>query len=197
MSTEHLDLLLANLNNGDAAAAEQVFRTYEPYLRMLVRRELRAALRLKFDSTDVVQSVWADVLEGLQRRKWHFEDRAHLQAFLIRLARNRFLDFCRKHRGALNHETPLKDETPASAIECDLPRPSEVAQRNELWDRILALSPPGHHELLRMKLEGLSLSEIAAQTGLHPGSVRRILVNLARRLSDANERGFPAERFAR
>ena len=38
MSTEHLDHLLANLNSGDVAAAEQVFRTYEPYLRMLVRR---------------------------------------------------------------------------------------------------------------------------------------------------------------
>jgi RNA polymerase sigma factor (sigma-70 family) len=197
MSTEHLDELLASLNNGDAAAAEQVFRTYEPYLRMLVRRELRATLRLKFDSTDVVQSVWADVLEGLQRGKWHFQDRSHLQAFLIRLARNRFLDFCRKHRNALNHETPLKDASPASGMLCDLPRPSEVAQRNELWDRILALSPPGHHELLQLKLQGRSLSEIAAQTGLHPGSVRRILVNLGRRLSDADERSFLAEGSAR
>jgi RNA polymerase sigma-70 factor (ECF subfamily) len=197
MSTEHLDKLLASLNNGDAAAAEQVFHTYEPYLRMLVRRELRAALRLKFDSTDVVQSVWADVLEGLQKGKWHFENRAHLQAFLIRLARNRFLDFCRKNRSALNHETPLNDDSLPSAIVCDMPRPSEVAQRNELWDRILALSPPGHHELIQLKLEGLSLSEISARTGLHPGSVRRILVNLGRRLSDANARSFRAEGSAR
>ena len=58
-------------------------------------------------------------------------------------------------------------------------------------------APAGHHELLQLKLEGLSLSEIASRTGLHPGSVRRILVNLGRRLSAANERSFPAEGSAR
>ena len=34
MSAEHLDELLERLNGGDEAAAEQVFRTYEPYLRI-------------------------------------------------------------------------------------------------------------------------------------------------------------------
>ena len=33
-----LELLLGELNRGDVAAAEQVFREYEPYLRLLVRR---------------------------------------------------------------------------------------------------------------------------------------------------------------
>ena len=55
MSDEPLDQLLEQLNRGDCAAAEHVFRTYEPYLRMLVRRQLRSALRAKFDSMDVVQ----------------------------------------------------------------------------------------------------------------------------------------------
>ena len=45
MNTDPLDRLLEQLNGGDPAAAEQVFRDYEPYLRMLVRRQLRPALR--------------------------------------------------------------------------------------------------------------------------------------------------------
>src|SRR5580704_89166 len=105
-STPPLDQLLERLNSGDAAVAEQVFREYEPYLRILVRRQLRPALRAKFDSMDVVQSVWADVLEGLRESVWSFRDRAHLQAFLVRLARHRFLDRCRKHRIALAREEP-------------------------------------------------------------------------------------------
>jgi RNA polymerase sigma-70 factor (ECF subfamily) len=191
MSTERVDRLLEQLNSGDTAAAEQVFRTYEPYLRMLVRRQLSAPLRAKFDSMDVVQSVWADVLEGVREAGWHFNDRVHLQAFLVRLAKNRFIDRCRKHRPALSHEEPLADNLPSVSIASAEPRPSEVAQRNELWDQMLSLCPPAHHELLRLKRQGLALAEIADRTGLHESSVRRILYDLAKRFAAANEKPLP------
>src|SRR5436190_1174477 len=69
----------------------------------------------------------------------------------------------------------------------DAPRPSEVAQANDLWDRLLALCPPEHHAILRLRRDGLPLEEIAARTGLHEGSVRRILRRLARELALAEE----------
>jgi len=190
--TDSLDRLLAQLNRGDVAAAEQVFREYEPYLRMLVRRQLRPAHRVKFDSMDVVQSVWADVLEGIRGAEWHFQDRVQLRAFLARLARNRFIDRCRKHRNALAREEPLSDASPVGAIASRGPRPSEVAQQNELWDQMLTLCPPAHHELLRLKREGVGLAEIAARTGLHESSVRRILYDLARRYADSQAPSAPA-----
>jgi RNA polymerase sigma factor (sigma-70 family) len=191
MSTDHLDQLLAGLNSGDSAAAEQLLRTYEPYLRILVRRELRSELRAKFDSSDVLQSVWANLLEGIQGRGWHFADRAQLQAFLIRLMKHRIIDLCRKHGPALAREHPLADNALAETVAGDGPRPSEVAQCNELWEKILALCPPHHHELVQMKFKGLTAEEIAAQTGLHPNSVRRILLELAQRVDAANERSGP------
>jgi RNA polymerase sigma-70 factor (ECF subfamily) len=193
---EPLDRLLQQLNRGDMAAAEGVFREYEPYLRMLVRRHLRPAHRAKFDSMDVVQSVLADVLAGLRDAEWHFADRVHLQAFLARLARNRFLDRCRKHQSALKREEPLTDAVPAGAIATAEPRPSQVAQRNELWDRMLALCPPAHHELLRLKQQGLGLSEIAARTCLHESSVRRILYDLARRYAESEAPATAASTIA-
>jgi RNA polymerase sigma-70 factor (ECF subfamily) len=61
-------------------------------------------------------------------------------------------------------------------------RPSQVAQADELWQRMLRLCPPAHHELLRLKRQGCSLAEIAERTGLHESSVRRILYELARRI---------------
>ena len=67
--------------------------------------------------------------------------------------------------------------------------PSEVARGNELWDQLLALCPPAHHELLNLKRQGLPLAEIAARTGLHPSSVRRILYDLAKRLAVAQASG--------
>ena len=58
-----------------------------------------------------------------------------------------------------------------------------MARGNELWEQLLALCPPAHHELLNLKRQGLSLAEIAARTGLHESSVRRILYDVARRLA--------------
>jgi RNA polymerase sigma factor (sigma-70 family) len=172
------EALLEKLSSGDPTAAEEVFRAYEPYLRMVVRRQLPAHVRGKFDSSDIVQSIWADLLDGFRHAGWRFADAAHLRAFLVQATRNRFIDRLRQHSRALEHERPLAGPAPASPE----PRPSEVAQANDLWERLLALCPPAHRGLLEMKRQGLSLADIAAGTGLHPSSVRRILYDLARRL---------------
>src|SRR5436309_15523401 len=98
MMPEPLDALLVKLNSGDDEAAEQVFRTYEPYLRMVVRRHLSSDLRAKFDSMDVVQSVWIHVLKGFREAGWCFPDAARLRAFLVQLTRHRFIDQLRRRR---------------------------------------------------------------------------------------------------
>jgi RNA polymerase sigma-70 factor (ECF subfamily) len=179
-----LATLLDRLCQGDAGAAEQVFQAYEPYLRMVVRRQLSPALRAKFDSVDVVQSVWADVLDGFREAGWRFANTAHLRAFLIKATRNRFIDRFRQHQQALEREEPLPGNDAATLRASRQPRPSEVAQAGELWEQMLALCPPQHRELLRLKRQGVPLAEIAAQTGLHESSVRRILYDLARELAE-------------
>jgi RNA polymerase sigma-70 factor (ECF subfamily) len=186
MNDSPLDDLLDRLNNGDTTAAEEIHAIYGPYLQMLVRRQLRPSLRAKFDSMDVVQSVWADVLERVRSGGRRFKDRAHLQAFLVRLARNRFLDRCRKYGGRSAREQPFDEGGPGDAAKSDQPRASEIAQRDELWDQLLTLCPPIHHQLLQLKRQGFSIVEIAARTGLNEGSVRRILYELARRYSAAS-----------
>ena len=40
------------------------------------------------------------------------------------------------------------------------PRPSEIAQAGELWERILACCPPEHRPILNLKRQGFSLDEI-------------------------------------
>ena len=183
MSSDPLDDLLGRLCSGDEEAAEQVFRAYEPFLRLVVRRQLPPRLRAKFDSADVVQSVWADVLQGFREAGWRFASAAQLRAFLLTVTRNRFIDRVRQHQRALDREQPLAEDAPGEVLTSPEPRPSEIAQAHELWQQMLACCPPPHRELLRLKREGKSLAEIAAHTGLHPSSVRRILYDLARRVA--------------
>jgi RNA polymerase sigma factor (sigma-70 family) len=183
MSIDHLDELIERLNDGDIVAAERAFLAYEPYLRMAVRRQLTGPLRSKLDSMDIVQSVWADVLCRFREAGWRFADPAHLRAFLVKVARNRLIDRRREHHRALEQERPLHEITSHELPDVGQPRPSEVAQGHELWELMLEKCPPAHREILRLKRQGLSLAEIAARTGFHEGSIRRILYELARRLA--------------
>jgi RNA polymerase sigma factor (sigma-70 family) len=182
-SIDSLHLLLDKLTSGDNRAAEEAFRAFEPYLRKVVRRLLPARMRTKFDSIDIVQSVYGDVLTAFRERGMRFGSVAQLRAFLIRATRNRFIDRLRQHQTAARREEPLSliedDRGPASSD----PRPSESAEAAELWHRLLALCPVEHHELLRLRRVGLPMGEIAARVGMHEGSVRRVLRELSVRLA--------------
>jgi RNA polymerase sigma-70 factor (ECF subfamily) len=171
--------LFEALNRGDDAAVENAFLAFEPYLRLIVRRRMPVRLRARFDSADVVQSAWADLLDGFRQGRWQFATANHLRQFLVRATQNRFLN-------SLRHATATReqalDHTAADELNAAGPSPSEEAVAGELWDRILLLCPPAHRELVQLRRDGLSLDEIAARTGLHEGSVRRILYELARRV---------------
>ena len=185
MSHESSDQWIGRLNDGDVEAVERAFLAYEPYLRIAVRRRLSPRLRTKVDSGDVVQSVFADLLRGVRDGGWHFAGRPQLQAFLRKIASRRVADRYRKHGPALEREQPL-GETPSQSLpDVARPRPSQEAQGHEFWEGVLRACPPAHHEVVRLRMQGYLMDEIASRTGLHEGSVRRILYDLARRLSIA------------
>jgi RNA polymerase sigma-70 factor (ECF subfamily) len=179
-NSDPLDLILEKFNLGDTTAAERVFRSFEPYLRVVVRRTLPAHLRVRFDSLDVVQSVWADLWQGLRAGQWHFTCTGQLKAFLIKATRNRLIDGVRKHGAEVQRQRPI--ETAGGQRSAGVARPEDVVEAEELWRRMLDLCPGQHHDLLRLRRQGHSFEEIARQTGLHESSVRRILYELARQL---------------
>ena len=84
MNSTPLDALLTKLCSGDDEAASQVFKQYEPYLRKVVRRLLPERLRSKFDSVDIVQSVWTDVLQGFREAGYRFANANQLARFWSR-----------------------------------------------------------------------------------------------------------------
>jgi RNA polymerase sigma factor (sigma-70 family) len=183
MTNQALDALLAPLNSGDEFAIKQMFIAFEPYMRMVVHRHIAGSLRAKFDSADVVQSVWADFVAGLQQSKWSFENLDQLRAFLFKMTRHRFIDRLRKHRESLRREVALP-QLPADGLPADrCPRVSENFYADELWQQMIQVCPPDHYELLQLKRQGASIAEIAQQTQLHEGSVRRILYDIARRVA--------------
>lgn len=179
--SDRLDDLVRRLSSSDDSAAEELYREIAPYLRLVVRRNLPRRLRAKFDSVDIVQSVWADFIDGLHRGRWRFEGAAQLRAFLLKSARNRLIDRVRQFRVAAEHERPFSSAIARRAG--SEARPSQHAQANDLWERMFAVCPVEHRELLQMKTSGASLAAIAKCTGLHIDSIRRILRRIVRQVS--------------
>jgi RNA polymerase sigma-70 factor (ECF subfamily) len=192
MTSAQLEQAVRRLNEGDVNAAEEIFRIYEPYLRMVVRRRLSQELRVKFDSVDIVQSAWADLWNGFRSARWKFADPARLRGFLVKATLNRLIDHVRQHRQAMTHERGIRPGN-IELLAVAAGRPSETVQTHELWDQLLAACPAEHHELLRLKQQGLSSAEIAAKVGLHESSVRRIINDVWRRFNCQRNRECQSE----
>lgn len=178
-----IDTLLGRMRAGDAAAADQLVRELEPFLRALVRRRLPDRVRGRFDSADIVQSAWASLLDGLREGRWEFPDAVRFRAFLTRVVLCRLYDRSRQARTQTDRERPLHGL--AEEIPGGEPRPSEHAQAASAWEALAAACPPEYRAVLDLRRLGFSCEEIGERTGRHPGSVRRALRHLARRVAFA------------
>lgn len=115
---------------------------------------------------DLLQDVFMRAMTELR----HLRDDDHFGGWIAAIARNRAANWYRR-----THETTGSEETLLAVSTAE--RASASAEARAALDAIQSL-PPAYHETLALRLvEGMTGPEIAARTGLTPGSVR---VNLHR-----------------
>jgi RNA polymerase sigma-70 factor (ECF subfamily) len=154
--------LVADARVGDRAAFGGL---YDRYARMVHGILLARVPRQAVD--DLVQDVFLLAL----RRIVTLRDAAAFGGWLAMIARNRAKDYFRRSPQLL--ETELADDFSGPEIERRGPDPEALAA----LDAIASL-PEAYRETLILRLvEGMTGPEIAARTGMTPGSVR---VNLFR-----------------
>ena len=166
MSSQRVDRLVERLSAGDLSAAEPLYMLYEPYLRLVVRRNLPPQFRAKLDSQDVVQSVWANLIDGLRKAEWKFDGPAQLRAFLLKAIRNRLIDRLRHHRQAVEHETPMTDTVPGSLRPSREPTASQQVEAADLWQRMLRLHVDSVRRLIRQLARRMSIAPRPATGGV-------------------------------
>ena len=145
---------------GDQASFAALYQRYRAPVHAVVLARVPAR-----DAGDLVQDVFVTAL----RRLGSLRDDGKFAGWLMTIARNAATDHLRRARP----HSELPDEIPATAI-------AEGAQRTEARRALAAIRslPDAYRETLLMRLlEGMTGKEIAARTGLEPGSVR---VNLHR-----------------
>ena len=97
MSNAGVGELLSKVRSGDAAAAEELVRSYEPELRRAIRVRLTdARLRRLVDSMDICQSVLAGFFVRTAAGQYDIQSAEELLKLLVTMARNRVIDWVRR-----------------------------------------------------------------------------------------------------
>src|SRR5688572_5193627 len=93
------DSLVARLRAGDAEAAAELVRHYEPAIRAAVRgRMADTRLRRLFDSMDVCQTVLASFFARAALGQYELNSADDLVRLLVSMARNKLAKQVTRHR---------------------------------------------------------------------------------------------------
>jgi RNA polymerase sigma factor (TIGR02999 family) len=164
-----LPTLLAAAENGDGAAADELFTALYDELHRLARRELaRGDGRQELGTTSLVHEVYLDLAN---REGVSFPDRPRFMAYVARAMRGLVIDFARARRavkrGGEVTFVPLQDED-ASPVEA-----RELEDLGEGLDQLAAVDPALAEVVDLNFFCGLTLAEIATIRGVSERTVKR------------------------
>lgn len=176
--------LMQRVRDGCPEATKQLVSEYGPHILSVVRRRLHQRLRARFDSFDFVQDVWASFFTSPPPRQ-EFAQPEDLIAYLVKMARNKVVNEFRQNvqtqKRNLNREHSL-DGSAAHEAACLIgpdPTPSQVFLAEERWQELLAAQPKHYQQILDLRRQGMSPSDIAKAVGMNERTVRRVLAKFA------------------
>lgn len=195
VTNENLASVIDKAKAGDQDAIQSL-QQFENDIRMMVRVRLPRPLRSQFDSMDFVQDVWHSFFRILHHDPDRIESVRDLRGFLAGVARNKVYEEHRRRsltqKYDLEREEPLyirkgNREVLREVVAPD-PTPSQDAQARDRLDQLLEGRSPREAEVIELRRQGLTFEEIAAQTGLHERTVRRVIDTIRRRMEAREER---------
>jgi RNA polymerase sigma-70 factor (ECF subfamily) len=175
--------LIARLRAGDAQAAAECVRHYEPVIRSRIRVWLRmqdARLRRVFDSMDICQSVLASFFVRAASGQYDLEKPEQLLGLLVQMARHKLAHQVDKQQ-AQRRDVRRVREAGLDGVEVADPNPgpSEWCAGQELLQEFRQRLSAEERRLADRRAEGRDWAAIAAELGGTPDGRR---MQLARAL---------------
>lgn len=169
--------LLRRIRAGDAAAAEELVRRYEPVLRRMVHVKLVSdRLRRLFDSEDICQSVLASFFVRVALGQYDLDQPEDLLKLLAIMARNKVVNKARRIEasGQAGERVSLADLS-NSVLAADSAGPSRHAALKDLLNEVRRRLPQEENRLLDLREQGIAWADIAEQIGERPDALRKRL----------------------
>lgn len=169
--------LIRRVRQGEAAAAEELVRHYEPMIRRRVRAWLRfrnPELRRTFDSMDICQSVLANFFVRVAAGEYDLRQPAHVVNLLTVMARNRLsaeVRYQQSQRRDIRRTRPITHKAMADLVQGETP--SRAAAAHELYLRFRVGLTAEERQLADLRSAGGDWASIAAAVGGTPESCRK------------------------
>jgi RNA polymerase sigma factor (sigma-70 family) len=166
---------LWRIRAGDADAARELVRRFEPVIRREVRLRMGdGRLNRAFDSQDVSQSVLASFFTRAASGEYELDRPDQLGRLLMTMARNRMVSRTRRERRLVRDvRRVLAEPRVLDNLTDRNPSPSEIVERKEQLDRLKAALTANEKQILELRALGFTWDEIATKLG-GSGQARRM-----------------------
>jgi RNA polymerase sigma factor (sigma-70 family) len=179
------------LRGGDPQAAEEIFARYAQRLTQLAEQQLSHKLAARLDGADVVQSVFRTFFRRSAEGEFRIDSSAELWRLLVQITLQKARAYGRQHTAGVRD---VALEAPGGAVllietVAHEPGPAEAAALVDQIEELLRGLPALYCDLLRLRLEGHSVSDTATRLGVSRRTVHRGLRLLQERLIRRQEEG--------
>jgi RNA polymerase sigma factor (sigma-70 family) len=182
--------LLRRLKAGEEDAATDLYQRYAARLLNLAAAQTSSDLKQRVDPEDIVQSVFRTFFRRASLGEYVVPDGDELWKLFLVIALNKIRAVGGYHKAAkrdVRQTTGGETSTSDAAV-----TPDDVAYRTlQLTiDELLAPLPGVQQEIIRLRIDGHEVAEIAGKVGRAKRSVERILQEFRQRLQgQINDRG--------
>jgi hypothetical protein len=176
--------LIARVRAGDAQAAEQLFRQFEPYVRRAVRiRLVDRRLRRVLDSSDICQSVFGSFFVRAALGQYDLNEPRQALALLVDMGRKKLIEQERKERAQRRdfRRSQGGEVLPQTAFATD-DTPSRQVALGELVAEVRKRLSEEERTLAEERAEGRGWDEIAADRGGSAEALRKKLTRAVDRV---------------
>jgi RNA polymerase sigma-70 factor (ECF subfamily) len=186
MPTENLFLdLMRRVRRGEADAAAELVRQYEPEIRRAVRvRRTNPQLGRVLDSMDICQSVLANFFVRAGAGQFELDRPEDLLKLLITMARNKLRDEARREQaGRRDHRRLEEGGLEEGKIPAAGASPSQVVAGHELWHEARRRLSREELYLADQRALGRDWADLAAELGDSAEALRKRLARALDRVA--------------
>lgn len=179
--------LVQRAQAGDETAFREIVERYQSKVFSIIH----GIVRQRNDVEDIAQQVFAKVYLSLK----NFDFRSSLITWIYKITVNECFDYLRKRKvrrlvyeSDLSEEEVRRVENSDPAIERQAPADSSLAQRDYVLKLLTRVSEEERILLILKEVEGYSVEELAARTGMNENTVKVKLFRARQKLVKAAQR---------
>ena len=179
--------LVRRAQSGDESAFREIVERYQSKVFSIIH----GIVRQRNDVEDIAQQVFAKVYLSLK----NFDFRSSLITWIYKITVNECFDYLRKRKvRKLVYESDLSEdevrrvENTEPNVDRTLPADSALAQRDYVFKLLGRVSEEERMLLMLKEVEGYSVEELAAQTGMNENTIKVKLFRARQKLVKAAQR---------